>query len=233
MTTAEKLSMTSRAAAHGSIILFREGNFMKAYDESAFLFVSHLKPYQVNRSFVKTVGKEVYSLGFPYLSTEKILSGTVWRNALDGTIEVDLPAGATFDGDGYAQWRDGVRAQPRPAKHPSSENLQCFKVAYELLLEFYKVNANVCREYKFSLSEKIKSDLMDVLLSIYALNDLSLNSEDRLAAAKSAIRHLRSAKIGVRLLHDLKQLSQNRFASFADSFTTLLQILAKQEDVSK
>ena len=49
---------------------------MKAYDESAFMFVTHFKAYQVNRSFVKTVGQDVYSLGFPHLSIEKILSGT-------------------------------------------------------------------------------------------------------------------------------------------------------------
>ena len=76
MITVEKLSMTSRAASHATIVLFREGNFMKAYDESAFMFVTHFKAYQVNRSFVKTVGQDVYSLGFPHLSIEKILSGT-------------------------------------------------------------------------------------------------------------------------------------------------------------
>lgn len=233
MTVSEKLSATSAFALKNAIILFREGNFMKAYDESAFLFVSNLKPYQVNRAFVKTVGREVYSLGFPFLSIEKILSGTQWNCSLDGSVEVSLPSGVSFEAEKYGAWRETVCAQPRVRKQPPAESLQSFRLAYELLLEFYKVNVNVGREYKFSLSEKVKLNLTDVLLRICELNDSEISREQIPSVTKSALESLTAAKIGIRLLYDLKQLPLSRFTSFSKSFTELSDFLHKSVNADK
>lgn len=66
--------------------------------------------------------------------------------------------------------------------------------AYDLLLDFYKVNANICR------------------------NEVS--------SAASSFRENRGS-------HDLKQLSQNQFAAFSESFTKLSQLLTKEGDASR
>lgn len=200
---------------------------MKAYDESAFLFVTNLKSYQVNRNFVKIVGRDVFSLGFPFLSIDKILSRVSWSYTADGAVEVALQNGVVFDSERYRLWRESVCAQPRVPKQPPVENLQSFKIAYDLLLSFYKVNVNVGREYKFSLSEKVKSELTDVLLKIYELNDMEISKEETSSAVKSAISNLRAAKIGVRLLYDLKQISLRQFTSFSKQFTELSLLLHK------
>ena len=52
--------------------MFREGMFWKAYQQAAYLFVSNLRQYQVNRNYVKKVGEDVLSLGFPVPSSAKI-----------------------------------------------------------------------------------------------------------------------------------------------------------------
>lgn len=52
--------------------------FYKAYEQSAYLFVHHVKPFQIKKRFVKSVKREVISVGFPtnslynYFSKEKV-----------------------------------------------------------------------------------------------------------------------------------------------------------------
>lgn len=47
------------------IHFYREGVFYKAYEQSAYLFVTHVKPFMVKKQFVKSVNREVVSIGFP------------------------------------------------------------------------------------------------------------------------------------------------------------------------
>ena len=225
MTTAEKLDITSREASRLRIALFREGNFLKAYDEAAFLFVNRIKAYQVNRTFVKTVGREVFSLGFPFPALEKILSGCAYRLTPAGNVEIVL-SDVAFDAADYRKWRESVPVQPRPTKLQSVENLRSFKSAYSLLLNFYKVNRDVCREYKFSLSEKIKESLTATLLGVYELNDPDTPADAVTEIKKNVRKNLRSAKIGVRLLYDLKQLTLKKYTDLAKEFAVLSELLS-------
>lgn len=61
-----------------SVYFYREGAFYKAYEHSAYLFVHHVKPFRLKRRFVKSVKREVISVGFPtnsltnYFSSDKI-----------------------------------------------------------------------------------------------------------------------------------------------------------------
>jgi hypothetical protein len=68
MTTAEKI-----ASAKSTIYftLFKEGIFYKCYNEDAMVFVTRVKQYKVSATYVKNVGEEVYSVGFPVGEVEK------------------------------------------------------------------------------------------------------------------------------------------------------------------
>ena len=68
MTTAEKI-----ASAKSTIYftLFKEGIFYKCYNEDAMVFVTRVKQYKVSATYVKNVGEEVYSVGFPVAEVEK------------------------------------------------------------------------------------------------------------------------------------------------------------------
>ena len=60
------------------IHFYREGVFYKAYEKSAYLFVTYVKPFMVKKQFVKSVNQEVVSIGFPtnslrsYFAADKI-----------------------------------------------------------------------------------------------------------------------------------------------------------------
>lgn len=62
MTIQEKLQLSSDPQ---KLTLFKEGMFYKCYNEDAMVFTQHVKAYKLSRKFVKTVGAERLSIGFP------------------------------------------------------------------------------------------------------------------------------------------------------------------------
>jgi hypothetical protein len=218
MTIADKLQEVSHYASEGKLLLYSEGMFWKAYQEAAYLFVKNIKPYQVNSSYIKKVQTDVLSLGFPKPSTSKILSAFDFEEISD-RIVISFPS-VIFNEVDYLLWRNEVVPQPLPCKRPAGDSLLVYKHAYDLVLYFYQLNHNVSREYKFSLCEKIKDELHEILMNIYFANDEKDNSL-RIEMIKKSVRLLQSVKLRVRLLHDLKQLNLNHFAHLAELFTDL------------
>ena len=62
MTTHEKVQISSDTT---KLTLFKEGMFYKCYNEDAMVFTQHVKAYKLLRKFVKTIGAELVSIGFP------------------------------------------------------------------------------------------------------------------------------------------------------------------------
>jgi len=67
MTIAEKISISKEKACFA---LFREGMFYKCYNEDAMVFAQWVKNYKISCKYVKSVGAEVLSLGFPASEVE-------------------------------------------------------------------------------------------------------------------------------------------------------------------
>lgn len=90
---------------HSSIYFYREGVFYKAYEQSAYLFVHHIKPFQIKKRYVKSVKREVISVGFPtnslynYFSKEKVTE-------LENCAKVDLDK--KLDLAEFEQWKNSV-----------------------------------------------------------------------------------------------------------------------------
>jgi hypothetical protein len=226
MTVFDKLQEVLASAKEGRILLFREGMFWKAYQEAAYLFVTNLKLYQVNKNYVKKVGMDVFSLGFPVPSTAKILSGVSYKEDRE---RIWIPLNFPFDEADYVRWRESVNVQPTVSHKPASDTLLVYKHAYDLVLYFYNVNRNVEREFKFSLSEKIKEELHEVLMNICFANE-EVSKERKLQLVGQANNVLASAKIRIRLLHDLKQLPLKHYAAFAEKITDLSSELNKWKE---
>jgi hypothetical protein len=73
MTVKEILHLEATKDNAATILLFREGIFLKAYEVSAYLFHRYVKPYQVNCVYYKNIKKSVISLGFPSRFLDKIV----------------------------------------------------------------------------------------------------------------------------------------------------------------
>ena len=68
MAIAEKIQCSADKTI---FTLFKEGLFYKCYNEDAMVFVQNVKKYKVSAKFVKSVGANVYSIGFPASEVEK------------------------------------------------------------------------------------------------------------------------------------------------------------------
>lgn len=111
MGISEKLQCSSNIR---TLKLFKEGLFYKCYNQDAMVFAKLVKPYRVSVKYIKSVGAEVLSLGFP--------ASEVSRGNL--TLEMLCEAlGATnYEGEGenvtfhlkedvkqnYESWRDAI-----------------------------------------------------------------------------------------------------------------------------
>ena len=67
MSIKEKLELSADIKR---FTLFKEGLFFKCYNEDAILFAKLVKPYKVNTKYIKNIGADVVSLGFPVSETE-------------------------------------------------------------------------------------------------------------------------------------------------------------------
>ena len=68
MTLLEK---TQISADKTIFTLFKEGLFYKCYNEDAMVFEKKIKKYKVSSKFVKSVGTDVLSMGFPISEVER------------------------------------------------------------------------------------------------------------------------------------------------------------------
>jgi len=99
------------------------------------------------------------------------------------------------------------------------DNLPVFKASYDLLLEVFGISQHFQRDYRYTLGEKLKNELMDLMICIYRANQ----SSDKVSLLNKAREDIVVIKLSLRLLHDLKQMSTKQFALLAE----------KEEDISK
>ncbi|MDR0863764.1 MAG: hypothetical protein LBO74_02375 [Candidatus Symbiothrix sp.] len=76
MTTKEILQLESTKGEATILLLFREGIFLKAYEESAYLFYRFVKKYQIKTVYYKNIDRALLSLGFPSHSFETLVGET-------------------------------------------------------------------------------------------------------------------------------------------------------------
>jgi hypothetical protein len=94
MTIAEKIQYSSDKTR---FTLFKEGLFYKCYNEDAMVFVNRVKNYKVNSKFIKSIGDEVLSLGFPASETEKdYLTLPSILESIEATVYKEEPYGIVF-----------------------------------------------------------------------------------------------------------------------------------------
>lgn len=100
-------------------------------------------------------------------------------------------------------------------------NLPVYKDSYDLMLLLCNTTKTLCREYKFTIGEKVNNEALELLISIYeATKNNGTVKNDCIEKARS---HLEIIRLLARLLKDLNIWS----------VSTLVQINIKLEVISK
>ena len=103
-------------ADKNTIFLINENRFWRAYGWSAWLCVRLIKPFEVMKKEIKTVGSTVCFVGFPMESLERHFDGKANRTAInDKDLRLDLrpdiaPADTTYEAmqTEYKAWFDAL-----------------------------------------------------------------------------------------------------------------------------
>lgn len=102
------------------------------------------------------------------------------------------------------------------------DNLPVYKATYDLLLQIFQLNKNFQRDYRYTLGENVKNELIQLLVCIYKAN----STQQKSPVLEQAREHVVVIKLQIRLLSDLKQISIKQYASAAEKIESISKQLA-------
>ena len=100
--------------------------------------------------------------------------------------------------------------------------LPVYKSTYRLLLKLVGMSVGWQKDYRYTLGQELKAELIDLLVKIYRTS----SSEDKNDFLTSARESIEKVKIYVRLLRDLHQIGEDKYAVIADEAAGISKQLA-------
>lgn len=92
------------------------------------------------------------------------------------------------------------------------DNLPVFKQTYDLLLLTVRLSSNLQRDFRYTIGEELKREIIALCVGIYKAN---LEHEKRTFIA-DAREKLVVVKLLIRILHDCKQIPIKQFGMFIE-----------------
>lgn len=91
------------------------------------------------------------------------------------------------------------------------QHLPIYKQTYDILLRVMVATKDFPREYKFTLGQKIKDELIELVVMIYRAN----STRDKKQHIQSILERIQSVQLLMRLSHDMKILSRKHYAALS------------------
>lgn len=232
MPTIKDILQEERNRKSTELVLFLEGKFWKAYERSAFALVQ-MYNFKPTKRFIKLVGEEVISVGFPQEQLMKYLGNAV-IDASGKMCRALVKTGQ--DEQAYAEWKAGTRIKESKQKTPvelyipeewkpktqvmKEENLPVFKMVYDLLLRIVNEAHKMGKDFRYTLGEDLKRLLVRIEVCIFHANEKK-DANEKLAYISEALEKMLEVKLYVRILHDSKQLSLKKYALLCEQMVAI------------
>ena len=97
------------------------------------------------------------------------------------------------------------------------KHLPVYKKTYELLIETVRLTKNFPKEFKYTLGEKLKDELMELVVLIYRAN----SEENRLASVERIMERIQVIELMIRLAQDLRVISEAQYARLVEMTESL------------
>lgn len=232
MPTIKDILQEERNKGSIELILFLEGKFWKAYERSAYALVQ-MYNFKPTKRFIKLVGEEVISVGFPQEQLKKYLCNA----EIDASGKICHALVQTAqDEQAFAEWKAGTRIKEPKQKTPvelyipeewrpktqvmKEENLPVFKMVYDLLLRIVHEAEKMGKSFRYTLGEDLKRLLVRIEVCIYHANETKEATEKKAYIAE-ALEKMLEVKLYVRILHDSKQLSLKKYALLCEQMVAV------------
>lgn len=233
MPTIKEILQEERSCGSGCLVLFLEGKFWKAYERSAYV-LTMLYNFKPSKRFIKLVGEEVISVGFPYEQLPKYLPGALLEG---GGKRCRAYVQRPYDELAFREWKSSTRIKETKPKVPITkldipeewkpktqvfreENLPVFKMVYDLLLRLFHETQKMGKDYRYTLGEDLKRDLLRVEVCVYHANT-EKDTQRKMNYIEEALERMLEVKLCVRILHDSKQLSLKKYALLCEQMVTV------------
>ncbi|MDD3288697.1 MAG: four helix bundle protein [Alphaproteobacteria bacterium] len=97
------------------------------------------------------------------------------------------------------------------------KHLPIYKGTYDLLLRVMVATKDFPREYKYTLGQKLKDEVMDLVLYIYRAN----NAPDKAVYIGTILERIQIIEVMLRLSHDMHVLTRGHYAGMAEMTDSL------------
>jgi four helix bundle protein len=219
--------ITLQAKYPSAIVFVRDRIFWQCWESSAYLFTEFVRKYQVHHRHFKNLAMDLVWLGFPLATLDGVVKNLLTRGCkvMQDTTEFVVVA-TPWQVEGVASWKalqiekcslqiakKQELVQVEQASDPRGKAfdfLPVYRITYDLTLEVYKLSANLTKVYKFSLGERLRQSMTDLLATVH----LAVSKRQKQAGSPSALAltSLDETRLYLRMLKDLHQLNMERFA---------------------
>lgn len=243
-TISEILIKEKQVGLQQKVILFKEGKFWKGYEMSAFLLAKRYN-FKPTKRFVKAVGMEIISIGFPMEQLSKYLSNAVVN---ESQTELTAEVRDARDERAFADWKQGIAIKEKKEMKPPvmkiekpeelkfdpyaelprnyyCDELPVFRYTAAVLEYIRPQMHHLDKDYRYSIGTDITHFLIEAEMYIM----LAWRSKDRLERidyVDQTEKCLLKTKLYIRLLHEVKQLSEKQFAVVSEKLVLAERHLA-------
>lgn len=212
----------------GVVNLYAEGSFYKAYEQSAYVLCTYVRPLKVSARPLKGLDGLLLSVGFPMQALDKWTVGSEIKAISDKCLQVRYPM--LIDMEGYDSWRAAfqnpeVEGACAAARHPrlSEEYYPVFGQAFRMTKDVTEYCSKLKRNYRYSLGEDLRVSMRNATVHIiFATKKGQL--EER---TSKALEEVEQAELALRLLNELGEMSDERYTPYIDITTDIRNQLEK------
>lgn len=91
-------------------------------------------------------------------------------------------------------------------------NLPVYEDSYQLLLSLVNFSRNMQRDFRYTMGEQVKNKVVEMMVLIFKANK-ARNKTEHIALAREKLAEI---QIVIRLLNELRQLSDKQFTSLVE-----------------
>jgi len=103
------------------------------------------------------------------------------------------------------------------------DNLPLYKTSYDFLLLIFHLCKQFTKEFKYSLGDDLKKELMNLIKEIYHANG---NQQKRIEYIEKAQEHSETIRLYIRILKDLHQINVAKFTTLNEKLETISKQLS-------
>lgn len=106
------------------------------------------------------------------------------------------------------------------------QNLPVYKTSYDLLILIFSLVKEFSKEYKYTLWDSIKKELLELIKDVYKANS---SFDNRLINIKNARENIETLRLFIRLCKDLKIINLKNFVDVSEKIESISKQLFSRE----